>query len=50
MSELIVAKRQPIPPPNYTKFVGRNWHINAVLLIERLHLLEICQLAVEMAH
>ena len=50
MSAIIVADRHPIPPPSYTKSLARSLHLDALLIVERLYLLPLCQVAVTLAH
>src|SRR6266567_3698716 len=50
-------EQAPVPPPSYSRTQvqaqaqrARALHINALSLIETLHLLALCQLAVQLAH
>ena len=53
----IVSEQAPVPPPSYPRREvqaqaqrARALHINALTLIETLHLLALCRLAVQVAH
>ena len=53
----IVSEHAPIPPPSYHRrevqaqaHGARALHINALTLIEALHLLGLCRLAAQVAH
>jgi hypothetical protein len=53
----VVSEQAPIPPPSYSRREvqaqarrARALHINALTLIETLHLLALCRLAVQLAH
>ena len=53
----ICTEQAPIPPPSYPRREvqaqaqrARALHINALTLIETLHLLALCRLAVQVAH
>ncbi len=50
-------EQAPVPPPSYSRAQvqaqaqrARALHINALSLIETLHLLALCRLAVQLAH
>ena len=52
-----VSEQAPVPPPSYHRREvqaqarrARALHINALTLIETLHLLALCRLAVQLAH
>lgn len=40
----------PVPPPSYHQSVARSLHLHALYLVEQLHLLPLCELAVAWAH
>src|SRR5438132_14232918 len=57
MMPTICTEQAPVPPPSYHRREvqaqaqrARALHINALRLIETLHLLALCRLAVHMAH
>jgi hypothetical protein len=57
MMPTVVNEQAPVPPPSYHRQevqAQARWtralHINTVTLIETLHLLALCRLAVQMAH
>src|SRR5437763_15341941 len=57
MMPTVVNEQAPIPPPSYHRREvqaqaqrARALHINALTLIETLHLLALCRLAVQLAH
>src|SRR5207248_5114331 len=57
MMPTVVNEQAPIPPPSYHRREvqaqaqrARALHINALTLIETLHLLALCRLAVHVAH
>src|SRR2546426_4095633 len=57
MMPTICNEQAPVPPPSYHRREiqaqaqrARALHINALSLIETLHLLALCRLAVQMAH
>jgi hypothetical protein len=53
MMPILVTDQAPVLPPSYHRAQGQRerWlHINALTLIETLHLLALCRLAVQMAH
>jgi hypothetical protein len=54
---MICTEQAPVPPPSYHRAQvqaqaqrARALHINALRLIETLHLLALCRLAVQLAH
>jgi hypothetical protein len=54
---MICTEQAPVPPPSYHRAQvqaqaqrARALHINALRLIETLHLLVLCRLAVQLAH
>ncbi|MFL5588557.1 MAG: hypothetical protein ACJ8DI_13005 [Ktedonobacteraceae bacterium] len=57
MMPMICTEQAPVPPPSYHRAQvqaqaqrARALHINALRLIETLHLLALCRLAVQLAH
>ncbi len=47
------SEQAPVPPPSYHRAQAqraRSLHINALALIQTLHLLALCRLAVQLAH
>src|SRR5260370_32579654 len=57
MMRILSCDQAPVPPPSYHRvrvqaqvWSARALHINAVTLIETLHLLALCHLAIELAH
>ncbi len=43
------ADQAPVPPPGYHRGVARALHLDALTLVQRLHLLALCRLAVHLA-
>ena len=53
MMPTIVIDQAPVPPPSYHRAQARrrsSLHINALALVQTLHLLTLCRLAVQLAH
>jgi hypothetical protein len=57
MMPTLSCEQAPVPPPSYHRREvqvqtqrARALHINALTLIETLHLLALCRLAVQVAH
>src|SRR5260370_35106437 len=57
MMPILSCEQAPVPPPSYHRaqvqaqaWRARALHINALTLIETLHLLALCHLAIELAH
>src|SRR2546421_11978307 len=57
MMPTVVSEQAAVPPPSYHRQEvqaqaqrARALHINALTLIETLHLLALCRLAVQLAH
>ena len=49
----MVIDQAPVPPPSYHRAQARrrsSLHINALALVQTLHLLSLCRLAVQLAH
>ncbi len=57
MMPSLCNEQAPVPPPSYSRAQvqaqakrARALHVNALALIETLHLLALCRLAVQLAH
>jgi len=53
MMPTVLTDQAPVPPPSYHRAQDQreHWlHINALKLIETLHLLALCRSAVQLAH
>ena len=53
MMPTIIAEQAPVPPPCYQRAQAKQspaLHINALILVTKLHLLSLCRLAVNIAH
>ena len=53
MMPTVVKEQAPIPPPSYQRAQAKQGpalHVNALTLVNTLHLLMLCRLAVSMAH
>src|SRR5215472_17286020 len=53
MMPTIVIDQAPVAPPSYHRAQARrrsSLHINALALVQTLHLLTLCRLAVQLAH
>src|SRR2546427_12108233 len=53
MMPTLVKEQAPVPPPCYQRAqarLGPAFHIDALTLIMRLHVLTLCRLAVRLAH
>src|SRR5947209_3449959 len=57
MMPTLSCEQAPVPPPSYHRQEvqaqarrARSLHLNALTLIETLHLLALCRLAVQLAH
>jgi hypothetical protein len=49
MAPAVCADRAPIPPPSYHRTMATALHLDALTLVTRLHLLEVCCIAVQVA-
>jgi transposase len=49
MAPTVCADPAPIPPPSYHRTMARALHLDALTLVTRLHLLEMCWVAVRLA-
>src|SRR5438067_2881034 len=53
MMPLALEPQAPVAPPSYQRAQAKQGpalHINALTLVTRLHLLDLCRLAVQLAH
>jgi hypothetical protein len=53
MMPTVINDQAPVPPPAYHRVqarLGSNLHIDALTLVNTLHLLTLCRLAVRLAH
>jgi transposase len=53
MMPIVVKEQAPVPPPSYQRVQAKQraaLHINALTLVTTLHLLNLCRLAVQLAH
>src|SRR5258706_571299 len=49
MAPAVCAHQAPIPPPSYHPAMARALHLDALTLVRRLQLLEVCRVAVQLA-
>jgi transposase len=49
MAPTLCVNQAPVPPPSYHRTVATALHLDALTLITRLHLLEVCRVAVQLA-
>ena len=49
MGTAAYADEAPVPPPSYHRAVATALHLDALTLVTRLHLLELCRVAVQLA-
>jgi hypothetical protein len=49
MAPAVCAHLAPVPPPSYHRTVATALHLDALTLVIRLHLLEMCRVAVQLA-
>jgi len=49
MVHAVCADQAPIPPPSYHRAMARALHVDALTLVSRLQLLEVCRVAVQLA-
>lgn len=49
MTPEVVTDQAPIPPPSYHRPLATSLHLDALMLVTRLHLLTLCRVAVQMA-
>jgi Transposase DDE domain len=50
MAPSLCTDPAPVPPPSYHRATVTALHLDALTLVRRLHLLALCQLAVQLAH
>jgi transposase len=49
MAPALCTDQAPVPPPSYYRATATALHLDALTLVTRLHLLEICRVAVQLA-
>jgi Transposase DDE domain len=49
MAPALCTTQTPVPPPSYHRVAAMALHVDALTLVTRLHLLEICRMAVHLA-
>jgi transposase len=49
MAPTLCAHQAPVPPPSYHRTMATALHLDALTLVTRLHLLEVCGVAVQVA-
>src|SRR5258707_14975487 len=49
MAPALCTNQAPVPPPSYHRTAAMALHLDALTLVTRLHLLEICRVAVQLA-
>jgi hypothetical protein len=49
MAPAVCAHQAPIPPPSYHRAMAKALHLDALTLVSRLQLLEVCRVAVQLA-
>ena len=47
---LLGVNQAPVPPPSYHRTMATALHLDALTLVTRLQLLEVCRVAVKLAH
>lgn len=53
MMPILIKEEAPVPPPSYQRAQARlrpALHLNALTLVKTLHLLALCQFAVQISH
>lgn len=50
MTLISVGDRESVPPPSYHRMWAKSLHLNALWLVEQLHLLTLCEVAVQWAN
>src|SRR5260370_39052324 len=43
------TNQAPVPPPSYHRTMATALHLDALMLVTRLHLLKVCRVAVQLA-
>src|SRR5260221_6662127 len=49
MAPALCTNQAPVPPPSYHRTTATALHVDALTLVTRLHLLEVCRVAVQLA-
>ena len=49
MAPALCANQAAVPPPSYHRTTATALHLDALTLVTRLHLLEVCRVAVQLA-
>jgi hypothetical protein len=49
MTPALCMNQAPVPPPSYHRTMATALHLDALTLVTRLHLLEVCRVAVRLA-
>jgi hypothetical protein len=49
MAPALYTDQAPVPPPAYHRTMATALHLDALTLVTRLHLLEVCRVAVQVA-
>src|SRR5260370_36174357 len=49
MTPDVCADQAPVPPPSYHRATATALHLDGLTLVTRLHLLEVCRVAVRLA-
>ena len=49
MAPALYPNHAPVPPPSYHRTMARALHLDALTLVTRLQLLEVCRVAVQLA-
>jgi len=49
MARALYMNQAPVPPPSYHRTMATALHLDALTLVTRLHLLEVCGVAVQVA-
>jgi hypothetical protein len=49
MAPALYTDQAPVPPPAYHRTMATALHLDALALVTRLHLLEVCRVAVQVA-
>src|SRR5262249_15965267 len=49
MAPALYATQAPVPPPSYHRTMATALHLDALTLVTRLQLLEVCRVAVQLA-
>ena len=49
MAPTLCMNQSPVPPPSYQRTMATALHLDALTLVTRLHLVEVCGAAVQLA-